>query len=234
MIKENNHTLFAPSMKLADILLTNYSLLSVLPRFGIQLGFGEQTVATVCKRYDIDPSFFLLICNVSSFTDYMPDSNEITSLKADSLIGYLKRSHDYYMEDKIAGIEQRLNQMQEYCCSHHHQILRSFFDEYKKEVIHHFRYEEECVFPYIQLLIQGQESTDYHINQYEQNHTNIEDKLSDLKNIIIKYLPESGSSKERNELLFEIFLFEEDLNTHSLIENRVLVPFVEKIEQQHA
>lgn len=33
-MKENRHTLFSPSMKLADIILKNYTLLSVLPRFG--------------------------------------------------------------------------------------------------------------------------------------------------------------------------------------------------------
>lgn len=33
-MKENRHTLFSPSMKLADIILKNDTLLSVLPRFG--------------------------------------------------------------------------------------------------------------------------------------------------------------------------------------------------------
>ena len=54
-------------------------------------------------------------------------------------------------------------------------------------------------------------ATGYEIEIFEQNHSNIDDKLSDLKNIFIKYCPADSSQKERTAILFNIFSLEEDL-----------------------
>lgn len=230
---KNNHLLFCSSTKMSDIILENYALLTVLPRFDIPLGFGELTIGEVCKRYGVNEEFFLLVANVYTFSDYLPDSDGIASLDMRALVDYLQQSHKYYRQQKIDSIENQLRMMGLECNEVHNKILLSFFEEYKREVLNHFRYEEEQVFPYIESLYMGLKAPDFNINQYEQNHSNIEDKLSDLKNIIIKYLPESCSCDLRNRVLFEIFLFEDDLIKHSLIEDKVLVPFVEQMEQQN-
>lgn len=230
-MKENRHTLFSPSMKLADIILKNYTLLSVLPRFGIPLGFGEKSLGEVCEKYGIDQRFFLLVCNVYTFNDYIPGQKELKGLNIEALLNYLQLSHNYYSSERIRAIEQDIEKLGESCSRQHSNIIRQFFAEYKQEVINHFSYEEDIVFPYVKALIKGETQINYHINQYEQNHSNIEDKLSDLKNIVIKYLPESCSSEARNNLIFEIFLFEEDLIKHARIENKILIPFVGEIEK---
>jgi regulator of cell morphogenesis and NO signaling len=112
-------------------------------------------------------------------------------------------------------------------------MISQFFSEYKNEVVNHFAYEENTVFPYVRDLLKQNTSVNYHINQFEKNHSNIEDKLTDLINILIKYLPENDRNKERENVLFNIFLFAKDLNTHILIENKVLVPCVKLIEEQY-
>lgn len=228
----NKHSLFSSSMKMADIILENYALLTVLPRFGIQLGFGEHSIAEVCSRYGVNEQFFLLVSNVYTFDEYLPDEEGISTLDVESLITYLQRSHTYYTCTKIRSIEQQLEAMTKAHEERDSRIVRSFFDEYKGEIINHFRYEEQQVFPYIKALSSGDDAGDFQINQYEQNHSNIEDKLSDLKNIVIKYLPESYSSEVRNSVLLEIFLFEEDLVKHTLIEEKILVPFVNQMERR--
>lgn len=228
--KDNKQPIFTSSMKLADILLANYSLLTVLRGFGVQLGFGEKSLSEVCRKHGINESFFLLVCNVYTFSNYLPTNQEISKLDIDSLVSYLQQSHRYYLDDKMAVIEDKLYVMGTSCNEKHIHILHTFFEEYKKEVISHFKYEDETVFPYIRSLIKGETPISYHIIQYEHNHSNIEDKLSDLKNILIKYLPDSCSTKERNDVLLDIFLFEKDLNRHSLIEDKILIPFVREIE----
>lgn len=229
----NKHSLFSSSMKMSDIILDNYALLTVLPRFGINLGFGEQSIGEVCRRRGVNEQFFLLVCNVSTFEEYLPDEQGIAELDATALINYLQSSHLYYMNEKIRSIERQLESMGGSCSDAHNHIINSFFGEYKNEIINHFRYEEQEVFPYVRALLSGDAHGDFHIDQYEQNHSNIEDKLSDLKNIIIKYLPESCSSELRNRVLFEIFLFEQDLVKHSLIEDKILVPFVSQLEKSY-
>ena len=71
---------------------------------------------------------------------------------------------------------------------------------------------------------------EYDIETSEKNHSNIDDKLSDLKNILIKYLPNIGMVAEQTELLFQIFSLEDDLSRHTFIEDVVLIPLVRHME----
>ena len=49
--------------KMADVIHMNYFTLSMLNRFGIDLGFGDKTVEEVCNQKNIDSDFFLEIIN---------------------------------------------------------------------------------------------------------------------------------------------------------------------------
>ena len=86
------------------------------------------------------------------------------------------------------------------------------------------------VFPYLQQLVNQDVKTDYKIKVFHENHTNIEDKLSDLMNILVKYLPADVFPKERIEIALDINELSADLMSHTLIEERVLIPFVESLE----
>jgi hypothetical protein len=51
--------LLTANTKMADAIHSNYMLIPVVNRFGIRLGFGEKTIATVCSKLDIDVECFL-------------------------------------------------------------------------------------------------------------------------------------------------------------------------------
>ena len=53
-----------------------------------------------------------------------------------------------------------------------------------------------------------------------------------LSQIIFKYLPANASPKESIELVFDIFQLSTDLNKHALIEDKILVPYVEMLERK--
>lgn len=225
---------FTSKMKLSDVLISNHSLVLTLQRFKIELGFGEKTVAEVCRLNSIDPQFFLLICNVYSDSHYLPTEEEIAHTDMSGLLPYLIASHNYYLCERIPHIEQHLNRIADACKPNHKGILLRFFGEYKNEVQNHFLYEENTVFPYIVSLCDNRKSEGYSINQFEENHSNIEDKLEDLTNILIKYLPGDIMPKERISLLFDLFQLSSDLNTHALIEDKILIPYVESLENKTA
>lgn len=228
--------LFSAEMKLADVIHTDYSLLLLLHRFGINLGFGDKTVEECCEVNGISCTLFLMICNVYSNKQFLPKEKEIENIgtNVDQLISYLKNSHAYYLENRILSIQEQLREISEGCELQHQQILNLFFNEYKNEVIKHFEYEEMTVFPYISGIINGNRQGNYKIEVFRENHSNIDDKLNDLKNIIMKYLPGDTLSDMRIRVLFEIFALEEDLSKHSLIEDKILVPLVMKLEQRYA
>ena len=228
----NDSSLFSGKMKLADLILTNYRLLHVFQRLGIHLGFGEISVEETCQRNGISLPFFLMICNIYTFDDYLPAPTQLDAIDITDIVSYLQISHHYYTENRIPRLKEQLSMMSASCEPIHHKIMGRFFEDYQQELLNHFRYEEEIVFPYIRRIATGENAAGYSISQFEENHSNIEEKLDDLKNIILKYLPESCCSERRNELLCELFQLGEDLNKHTLIENKVLIPFVAKLEKE--
>ena len=185
-----NSRLFSADMKLADVIHADYSLLLLLHRFGLNLGFGDKTVKECCEANHVSCPLFLMICNVYSNEAYLPTDKEIERIgpDVDQLIAYLKNSHDYYLNSRMCVIEEQLKEISENCEEHHKKILHLFFNEYKNEVIRHFAYEEDTVFPYISGIVHGSRSGNYEIEEFKENHSNIDDKLNDLKNIIMKYL----------------------------------------------
>lgn len=110
--------------------------------------------------------------------------------------------------------------------------MTGFFNQYRHEVAEHLEYEEKTVFPYIKALDNGNRKTDYSISRFEKNHTDIQEKLVDLQNIIIKYLPCPEGSCQQNEILYDLFLLDEDLGRHTLIEDKILVPLVNELEKK--
>lgn len=222
-------------MKVADLLACDSNLLSILQRLEIRLGFGEATVADLCTRYGISTELFLMICNIYSFRDYVPQVDSLNKNDIKSITTYLRASHRYYTSVCFPTIHNCIHSMVKELDEISRKLIDKFYDDYDSEVNSHFMYEEEVVFPYIEFLIaeKRMEHSKYSIRQFEHNHSNINEKLNDLKNIIIKYLTEEYSSPLRFELLNDIYSVENDLRKHSLIENKLLIPLVEKLENTH-
>jgi len=112
-------------------------------------------------------------------------------------------SNSRYLNHKIPQIEtliHRLKELSEKSQKEPVELIGKFFQEYKEEIIVHIQNEENDVFPYILTIDNAFAKKkvdnaikklvhDRSIKFFIDTHTNIEDKLYDLKNIIIKYLP---------------------------------------------
>ena len=231
----NNETIYTQRMKVADLLANDGNLLSILQRLDIKLGFGEATIADICTRYSISTELFMMICNIYSFNDYRPRVDTLTRSDIKSITTYLRASHRYYTSVCFPTIHNGIHKLVKELDDVSRKLIDKFYDDYDNEVTNHFRYEEEIVFPYIEHLLShtGEDRKRYRISQFEHNHSNINEKLNDLKNIITKYLGEEHSTPQRFELLNNIYSVESDLRKHSLIENRILIPLVEKLENSH-
>jgi regulator of cell morphogenesis and NO signaling len=222
--------LFSGKTKMADLVLANYRLLYVFPCFGLGLSWGESTVQQVCERTGISVSLFLLVCNLHTFDDYDPDADCLAQISLDDLMKYLKSCHKEYLENRMPEIVSSILNLVGSCCVKHGELLTGFCEKYRQEVMIHFGYEEKVVFPYIESLLGGEKTGYYKIREYEQQHSNIEVALHDLKNIILKYLPPECTIDKCRDVLIELFLFESDLAKHTLLEECILIALVERIE----
>ena len=93
-------------------------------------------------------------------------------------------------------------------------------------------YENEAVFTYVQGLMQGRLDEHYDIATFASKHNQIDAKLKELKNIIIKYYPAGQCNNLLNAVLFDIFNCEQDLASHCQVEDYLFVPAVAAVERR--
>lgn len=227
MMVMNNAIGFKHTDKMRDLVREHSSLILVMGRFGISLGFGDKTVREVCRAHGVDENTFLEVVNFVSNRKYSYES-----LSLPSLIGYLKQAHEYYLEFNLPNIRRKL--IEAIDCSGKNELallILKFYDEYVAEVKKHMEYENEVVFTYVEQLSQGYLNRNFSIATFAGKHAPIEYKLNELKDIIIRYYPEKNNYL-LNAVLLDIILCEQDLSTHCGIEDQLFVPAVKQIEQQ--
>lgn len=233
MVSKNE--IISRDTKMSDIILNNHIMILVLERFGIELGLHDKTIEAVCKENNISTEMFLTIANLHNDISYIPVSSHSCS-DIEAIIQYLKNSHQYYSHEIFPEIIKNIHLMSEYNKKPEILMVEDFFNEYKKEVDQHFNYENEIVFPYILNLFENKNvidtKNDYSVAEYKEHHDDIEEKLDDLKKLLIQHLPQKNDRIIRRKILFALFNLEQDLFIHTKIENEILIPFVEKIEIQ--
>ncbi|WP_321286882.1 hemerythrin domain-containing protein [uncultured Sunxiuqinia sp.] len=227
--------LFRKEDKMSSLIGANYNLLPVINRFGIRLGFKEKSIDEVCTANKIHTDFFLAIVNTYTDESYFPEA-ELLSFSPLLIIEYLKNTHRYYIEYVLPKIERLLNKVIESCtedCSSL-KMINSFYQKYKAELLIHLKLEDEKVFPYIINLYKEKtlNSDGSSIEVLENEHTNVEVKLSDLKNLIIRHLSPNYEDNAMNEFLTALFQFENDLNDHARIEDHILIVQVMEFEKE--
>lgn len=218
---------YKPTDKMRELVKENSSLILVMGRFGISLGFGDKSVREVCRTHNVDERTFTEVANFCSGREYR---FEVISLQA--LIEYLKQAHEYYLEFNLPNIRRKLIEALD--CSEANDIamlIVRFYDEYVSEVRRHMEHENKTVFVYVEQLLSGFLNKSYTISTFEGKHAPIGDKLKELKDIIIQYYPEKNNYL-LNEVLLNIILCEEDLTQHCRIEDKLFVPAVKALESQ--
>ena len=220
--------------KMSDLICDNYSLLMVMSRFGLSLGFGDKSVKDVCEAQGVDYRTFLAVANFISEEQYAYTySEDEDAFSIPALMDYLKQAHTYFLDFKLPVIRRKL--IESIDCSGTDNIaylILKFFDEYAKEVRRHMEYENEAVFTYVEKLLEGKLAENYDIATFASKHNQIETKLTELKNIIIKYCPAKANENLLNAALFDIYACEAGLESHCKVEDYIFVPAILKLERR--
>ena len=229
MYKTNN---YVPTDKMSDLICGNYTLLQVMSRFDLSLGFGDQTVQEVCRANGVDCKTFLAVVNfITEENNRMAD--EVQDLSIHALMNYLKQAHHYFLDFQLPTIRRKL--IEAIDCSVQNEVaflILKFFDAYVAEVRKHMDYEDMNVFAYVENLVAGNRESGFRISQFARRHDQIDAKLKELKNIIIKYYPAGGNDYLLNAVLFDIFSCEQDLASHCRVEDYLFVPAVLRLEKE--
>jgi regulator of cell morphogenesis and NO signaling len=225
---------FTKQNKIIDLVETNYHLLPVINRFGISLGNKDKNLEKICSEQNINVDFLLVILNTFHNEDYFPET-ELKSFSPLLIIEYLRKTHQHYIEYILPKLENLLKQLIQSNPTEIHEleIIEQFYLKYKDELLLHIKDEELEVFPYITKIVnQNKSAAKYKIHDFEKEHSNVDDKLSDLKNFIVKYIKPVYDNNICNEFLITLFRFEKDIKDHARIEDKILIPQVVELEKQ--
>ena len=231
--------MFTKKTRFADMLSTNSNLVLLMPRLGISLGVGDKTVQEICDLHKISADFVLLICNMYTYPGIEPDADELQNTDFTMLVPYLRASHIYYINERMPHLERHLASIANKSDKRYANAMISFFSQYKKEMSQHFAYEENEVYPRLGDLSQTPNKKPNHSGKQKtrtaikltNSHNGMVDKISDLLQILYKYMPSHADTEELNELIFGLLQLSSDFERHAAVEERILIPYIELQER---
>lgn len=228
---------FTEKALMSDLIHDDYRLIQVISRFGVGLGFGNQTVTAACEASGVDVPTFLAVVNFVLSGDHASVEDLAKQVSVSELMRYLQRSHSYFVDFRLPAIRRKL--IEAINCSGHNQIaflMLKFYDEYAAEVQRHMEYENTHIHVYVKQLLEGQMpagAPNYQTlaQQHEDNHSSLTKSSNELKNIIIKYYPSDSDTLQLSDTLMDIYIMEEDLFSHCHLEDTVFAQAVRLLEK---
>lgn len=213
-----------------SLIRDNYNVLQSLGAFGISLGFGNKTVHEVCEEQQVDTNTFLAVVNLA-LNDYHNPS-DVQSLSVATLLRYLRASHQYYLGFQLPFIRKELQEALGEG-GHLEWLIMQLYDEYARSIQQHMKYEERTLFPYVESLLKGELMEGYDADTFSKHHGDTSEKLKELKDIIIKYLPVDGLHNNLlTATLYDIYNNEEWLRLHAQVEEEIFIPAIRLLEQK--
>ena len=223
--------LYEADDKMIDLISDNYSMLQGLGAFGIRMGFGDKTVEEVCVSQNVDCYTFLAVVNFV-INGYVPKETD-ERISVETILGYLRASHRFFLDFQLPSIREKLKTT---LCQDDNltTLILHLYDEYAHDIQKHMRYEEKTLFPYVEALLRGEQTSKYNVEIFSKHHSDTTGKFQELKSIIIKYLPQDSLSNNKlTATLYDIYNNEEWLLNHANVEDHIFIPAIRLLENRN-
>lgn len=221
------------NIKLYDLILENPNLLLMLEHFGLETIVGDYNIAEFCSKNHIKTEIITTIANLyNGFQNIKINIFETNDLEF--IVKFLKNSHSYYLREKYPEIQDLISKIEKKLQNQEIKLITQFFNEYFNEVAEHLEYEDKIVFPYIFNILNNSKnvSNSFSVQEYQEHHTDIEYKLTELCNLLLKHVRLKDTDYLKSKLLTSILELEQDLYVHSIIEDKILIPLVHRLENE--
>ncbi len=202
--------------KICDLMAHEEDAIQIISRFGLEMGVGEQTIAQVCESHGVDTPTFLAVVNYKIFQQSAaPGDIDLPTLQR-----YLKNAHTYFLDFRLPRLRRALIEAiipADPTTKIPGLILRCY-DEFVDEIRTHIEHENEGRY-----------------DEHEHDDRRITDKLTEIKNLIIKYYPTQNDQSQITYLLIsvmsDLWHTEQDFADHCAIEDDILRP---ALSHEHA
>ena len=204
--------------KICDLMSREEDAIHVISRFGLTMGVGEQTIAEACEVNGVHTPTFLAVINYKVFKQRaLPADIDIATLQR-----YLRNAHTYFLDFRLPYLRRALIEaiIPADPSSKIPMLILRCYDEFAEEIRTHIEHENAGMF-----------------EEHTHDDQRITDKLSEIKNLIIKYYP-SDSTIQKGAVTYtlisvmsDLWHTEQDFADHCAIEDDILRPAMSSLPE---
>jgi regulator of cell morphogenesis and NO signaling len=207
--------MYKGSDKISDLMSHEEDAIHVISRFGLGMGVGEQTIAETCHTHGVHTGTFLAIINYKVYKlSALPSDIDIPTLQQ-----YLRNAHTYFLDFRLPHLRRSLIEalIPADPSSKIPMLILRCYDEFVEEIRTHIEHENAGMF-----------------EAHTQDDQRITDKLTEIKNLIIKYYPthtigQNGTvTYQLINVMSDLWHTEQDFSDHCAIEDNILRPALMK------
>lgn len=197
--------------KICDLMSHEEDAIQIISRFGLEMGVGDQTIAQACENHGVHTPTFLAVVNYKIFKQkVLPADIDIPTLQR-----YLQNAHNYFLNFRLPRLRMALIEaiIPADPTTKIPGLILHCYDEFVDEIRTHIEHENAGLF-----------------EEHEHDDERITSKLTEIKNLIIKYYPTQPTSKEGTvtytliSVMSDLWHTEQDFSDHCAIEDEILRP----------
>ena len=182
----------------------------VISRFGLTMGVG-QTIAQVCEAHNVHTPTFLAVINYKVFKQRaLPADIDIPTLQR-----YLHNAHTYFLDFRLPNLRRALIEaiIPADPSTKIPMLILRCYDEFAEEIRTHIEHENQGLY-----------------QEHASGDQRITDKLTEIKNLIIKYFPSQSTTHQGTvtytliSVMSDLWHTEQDFADHCAIEDEILRP----------
>lgn len=196
--------------KICDLMSHEEDAIQIISRFGLELGVGEQTIEQVCEAHGVHTATFLAVVNYKVFHQSVsPEEIDLPTLQR-----YLKNAHTYFLDFRLPRLRRALVEaiLPADPTTQIPGLILRCYDEFVEEIRTHIEHEDEGLF-----------------DEHEHDDQRITDKLTEIKNLIIKYF-HGGDAYLLISVMSDLWHTEQDFADHCAIEDDIFRPALTKLQ----
>lgn len=197
--------------KICDLMSHEEDAIHVISRFGLEMGVGEQTIAQACEAHGVHTPTFLAVINHKVFKN----QPQLVDIDIPTLQKYLRNTHTYFLDFRLPYLRRSLIEalIPAGATNKIPMLILRCYDEFVEEIRTHIEHENAGLY-----------------EEHAHDDQRITDKLTEIKNLIIKYYPSNGGTQNGTvtytliSVMSDLWHTEQDFADHCAIEDEILRP----------
>ena len=228
----------------AEIVVKNIKTAHVFKKHGIDFCCGGGiTIEKACAKNGVD--YDKVKKEIETISNRLSRAYDYDAWSLDFLVDHIVNVHHTYVEENIPLLLEYADKVARVHGHHYKEVVKinELVKGVAQELTAHMKKEELVLFPFVKQMVRAQKegfsppaphfgTVDNPIHMMFQEHENAGDVFKEIARLSNNYTPPAGACNTFRALYSKLEEFEQDLHQHIHLENNILFPKTQQLEQQ--